>query len=85
MGSAVGPQALADPALGADCVRHAKIFFGRPENDLETAVAPTFALAPVDALRRDYAAKASMIFGEVPPFEAVLESVVALEARLNQS
>lgn len=89
MGSAVGPQALADPALGADCVRHAKIFFGRPENDLETAVAPTFALAPVgamvDALRRDYAAMAGMIFGEVPPFEAVLESVVALEARLNQS
>lgn len=87
MGSHVGPRALADPALGADCVRHAQMFFGRPENDLASAVAGKFALTPVgpmvDALRRDYAAMAGMIFGAVPSFEALLESVAALEAQLN--
>jgi len=87
MASEVGPRALADPALGADCVRHALMFFNRPELDLASARAPTFALAPpngmVEALRRDYGAMSGMIFGPVAAFEAVLESVAALEARLN--
>ena len=87
MGSEVGPRALADPELGADCVRHAMMFFNRPELDLATARAPTFALAPtggmVEALRRDYVAMSAMIFGPIPAIEEVLDSVAALEARLN--
>jgi hypothetical protein len=37
----------------------------------------------VDALRRDYANTAAMIFGEPPSFDAILESLVRLEAAAN--
>jgi hypothetical protein len=37
----------------------------------------------VDALRRDYAAMAAMIFGPTPDFDQVLESVAGLEIFLN--
>ena len=56
----VGKAAMRDPALGADCVRHARMFFNRPDFDLASAAQGTFALAPIadmrDSLRRDYAA-----------------------------
>jgi hypothetical protein len=88
MESEVGARALADPALGADCVAHARMFFDRPDYDLASALKPTFALAPHDAmasaLARDYAAMSVMIFGQAPSFEAVMTSVAALEARLNE-
>lgn len=38
-----------------------------------------------DELRRDYAAMATMIFSTPLRFEDVIESVAALEARLNSS
>jgi hypothetical protein len=82
-----GDQALADRALGAACVRHARMFFNRSDFNLGTAAPGTFALTPVgtmrDALRRDYDAMAGMIIGQVPPFEAVTASIDSLERRLN--
>jgi hypothetical protein len=76
-----------DRALGEDCVRHARVFFDRPDFDLATARPGSFALAPVgdmvERLRRDYIAMAAMIFGEPPSFETVLASIAELEARLN--
>ena len=87
MASETGEKALAKPTLGAVCVAHARMFFDRPDFDLATAIAPTFALRPKGAmyneLRRDYAAMTTMIFGKPPSFDAVIESVAALEARLN--
>jgi len=89
MASETGEKALANPALGADCVAHARMFFNRPDFNLGSAVAPTFALRPegtmYDDLRRDYAAMTTMIFGTPPRFEAVIESVAALEVRLNSA
>lgn len=83
----VGARALADKALGADAVAHARMFFNRPDFDLATAQAPTFAVAPSDAmyeaLRGDYRQMATMLFGPTPAFEAVLEAVFDLERRLN--
>ena len=35
-------------------------------------------------LNRDYQAMASMIFGDVPKFSAVLETIEALEKKINQ-
>lgn len=85
----VGAAAVAEAALGADCVAHAKMFFNRPDYDLITAVPGSFALAPHDAmieqLRIDYRAMQGMIFGDPPSFEAVLDSIRALETRLNES
>ncbi|WP_448662844.1 nucleotidyl transferase AbiEii/AbiGii toxin family protein [Sphingomonas sp. CJ20] len=87
MHAPLGEQAIADPALGADCVAHARMFFNRPAFDLASAVPPTFALMPegemYDALRQDYAAMSGMIFGTAPSFEAVTESIADLEQRVN--
>lgn len=89
MKSDAGTAAAANPALGADCVAHARMFFNRPAFDLESAHPPSFTLTPEgemhDELRRDYAAMAGMIFGEPPPFEDVIESVITLEQAINQT
>jgi hypothetical protein len=37
----------------------------------------------MDALRRDYERMADMIFGPVPDFASVIESITALEAGIN--
>lgn len=83
----VGQMAIADTALGADCVAHARMFFNRPAFDLASAVPPNFALMPegdmYDALKQDYAAMSGMIFGQAPSFEAVTESIADLERRVN--
>lgn len=79
---------MADPALGADCVAHARMFFDRKPYNLTIARPPTFTLVPegdmVDVLRRDYAAMSAMIFGAAPRFDAVMESVAKLEAIVNR-
>lgn len=87
MGSPEGRRAMEDSALGTDCVAHARMFFNRPDFDLATAEPPTFALSPegamYDDLAKDYALMRTMIFGDAPPFEEVLESVYELERILN--
>lgn len=87
MNSDVGKRATKDLNLGADCVNHARMFFNRPAFDLESAHPPSFVLTPegdmYDELRRDYAAMAGMIFGNAPPSEAIVESVVDLEHAIN--
>ncbi len=87
--SAQGQAAIADLALGADCVAHARMFFNSPDLDLASAAPGTFALAPTEAmigpLERDYRAMTGMIFGDAPPFEAVMDSVARLQARLNSA
>jgi len=87
MASEHGAAALAARDLGRDSVRHARMFFDRPDFDLTSARPGSFALTPtegmVDALRRDYANTAGMIFGEPPKFDAILASLQALEAASN--
>ena len=87
LGSVVGKAALANRDLGVDCVRHARMFFNRPDYDLASAVPGTFAIAPVsgmvDALRRDYANTTAMIFGTAPGFEEILASVTQIEDAAN--
>jgi hypothetical protein len=82
-----GRAALAHDALAIDCVQHARMFFDRPDYDLATAIRGSFAVAPsremLDALRRDYAATIQMIFGAVPSFDEIMESVIALDALVN--
>jgi Nucleotidyl transferase AbiEii toxin, Type IV TA system len=79
MGSPGGENACADDPLIEDCIRHAKMFFHRNHAGLHEAKRGSFHLCPsremLSPLRRDYDAMSTMIFGEVPTFEAVLESV----------
>lgn len=86
-GSEVGQAALADRDLSSDCVRHARMFFDRPDYDLASAFPGTFAIAPVgsmvDALKRDYANTTAMIFGTAPSFEEILTSARQIENAAN--
>lgn len=87
MDSEEGKTAIADQDLAMDCVRHARMFFDRPDFDLASAQPGTFAIAPVDgmieALRRDYSNTAAMIFGKPPSFDAILESARRLDEAVN--
>jgi hypothetical protein len=87
MDGPVGEKACADHALIQDCVRHARMFFNRNNTGLDQAECGSFRLKPtdemLDPLRADYDAMATMIFGEVPTFEAVLESAARAEEQLN--
>jgi hypothetical protein len=86
-GGPVGEAAIAETALGVDCVAHARMFFNRPDFDLASAAPGSFALSPhnemIEQLRTDYRAMQGMIFGDPPGFEAVLESISSIETRLN--
>ena len=85
--SQVGEVALADRELGANCVRHARMFFDRPDYDLASAVAGTFLIAPAGPmaapLARDYANTTAMIFGEAPVFDEILASIARIERAIN--
>jgi hypothetical protein len=85
--SEVGQQALSDSSLCRDCVRHARMFFDRPDFDLATAVPGTLALSPSPAmaepLRRDYGRMAGMIMGAVPEFNEVIVRIREFERRVN--
>ena len=87
LGSEVGRTALADRELGRDCVRHARMFFGRPDYDLASAIPGSFSIAPtnamIDALGRDYANTTAMIFGGAPMFEDILASIDWVERTIN--
>ena len=85
--SETGTAALADLDLGADCVRHARMFFDRPDYDLASAAPGSFAIEPspkmVDALARDYVNTTAMIFGAPPSFDDILVSARQIERALN--
>lgn len=85
--SPLGERAMEDRVLGADCARHARMFFNSPDFDLDHAVAGAFRLVPppemLALLERDYDAMAMMITGAVPPFADVMTAIGVLERRLN--
>jgi len=87
LASDIGRGALAQPTLGLDCVRHARMFFDRPDYDLASAAPGSFAVTPIDgmidALNRDYANMTAMIFGAAPDFAEILASVGEIERIAN--
>ena len=87
LASDVGVSALADLALGADCIAHARTFFNRPDFNLASACPGTFSLRPVgdmvDRLARDYDNTRAMIFGVAPDFDEILSSIEQIENTLN--
>jgi hypothetical protein len=89
LGSEMGAAAVADRDLAADCVRHARMFFERPDYDLASAAPGTFAIVPIDgmieALRRDYAATTAMVFGVAPAFDDILASTRRIEDIINRT
>jgi len=84
-----GRNAMMNKELGRDCVRHARMFFDRPDYDLASAQPGSYVLTPrdsmIDALHRDYANTQAMIFGDPPTFETILTSIVEIEKRINNA
>lgn len=77
----------ADHKLAIDCAHHARLFFGSADLGLDNATPGTFTLIPNttmrDSLKKDYDAMAGMIFGDIPPFEAVMHSAEHFEQIVN--
>jgi len=88
LASEAGRNAANNLDMAQDCVRHAKMFFNRPDFDLASAIPGSFALTPHDemmaTLERDYEAMSGMIFGAIPPFGEVMASLSELEKRINR-
>ncbi len=86
--SDVGQRAARDLNLAKDCARHARMFFNSSDLDLATAHPGTFALSPLlemdTQLRRDYTAMAGMIFGDVPEWETIVETIRQFEEQVNK-
>lgn len=86
--SDAGKRAMEDVALGADCARHARMFFFSADYDLEHAVPGTLAIVPTSemkpVLQRDFQAMAGMIFGKVPSFDSILAILSRLNEQLNK-
>ena len=86
--SEIGQKAIQDASMAEDCVRHARMFFNRPDLDLVSAVPGSFALTPHDGmladLRRDYEAMSGMVFGPIPAVDAVVAVIAEMEQRLNR-
>ena len=82
-----GQQATRNQPLALDCARHARLFFNSANLDLAHAIPGSFKIVPspamVDALKSDYRAMRGMIFGEVPEFADILDSVRQQEDTIN--
>lgn len=81
--SNVGQKAKVNYNLAINCARHAEIFFYRPDYDLHLARKGLFKLAPttkmMNVLKQDYQAMTSMIFGDVPNFDDVIQAILGFE------
>jgi hypothetical protein len=88
LASEIGQKATDDVKMAEDCVRHARMFFNRPDLDLASAVPGSFALTPHDGmlvdLRRDFEAMSGMVFGPIPSMNDVIAAIVELEQRINR-
>jgi hypothetical protein len=88
LASQIGQKATGDLDMADDCVRHARMFFNRPDLDLASAVPGSFALTPHDGmladLRRDYEAMSGMVFGPIPTVNEVVNGIRVLEQRINR-
>jgi hypothetical protein len=86
--SPAGKNALTRPDLLKAVVKHKTLFFRSAWAKYEEAKPGSFRLVPpserLDHLRADYAQMQEvMIFGESPTFDAILESLTALESEIN--
>ena len=85
----VGEEAVADPALLDQVVKHREAFFRYSWMDYTTMQRGQLRIAPLPdqepEWRRDYAAmRGEMFFGDPPTFDAVLETVRRFEADINR-
>lgn len=87
--SPVKAAALSDLDLLADVVAFKQRFYPRNWARYDLAVPGSLRLVPdgpvLKAVTKDYRAMANMIFGAIPPFEAILAELQNLENEINGS
>jgi hypothetical protein len=80
-------EALGDITLLAQVVRHKETFYPSAWARYDFAQPGTLHLVPTErrmgTLERDYRNMGLMIFGEPPPFDLIMETLVALEKEIN--
>jgi hypothetical protein len=85
----VGRQALKRGELLERVVKHKGLFFAQSWANYGTAKKGTFHLVPplarISALRKDYDAMQTMIFGESPKWDEIIQELKLLEGRINGS
>lgn len=81
-------DALANLSLLEDVVQFKARFYRCPWARYKEARPGTFKLVPkeehLSSLRRDYSDMAEMIFGEIPDFDKILETLGLLENEINE-
>jgi len=81
-------RAIADDEVCKRVVGWKRLFFGSTWAHYDTACPGSFRLLPsyerLPALRRDFAAMRAMYLAEPPSFAEVLETLSALERRINE-
>jgi hypothetical protein len=86
--SSIYSKATSNLDLALDCSRHAKMFFNSSGLDLVNAKPGSLSLLPTTSmlplLKRDYQAMSGMIFGDIPVFEEIIDSIKILEGSLNE-
>jgi hypothetical protein len=86
--SAVGGAVLAAENFAVDCVRHARLFFDRPDFDLASAQRGSWVIEPssgmLERLQADYAKTIPMIFGAAPMFEEIMASMKKINDSANK-
>lgn len=84
----VADAALKDTALLERVVRNKNLLFQDSKASYETAVIGSLHLVPRDdmmaGLKSDYAAMNEMLLSEAPAFEALMDSLLALEKTINE-
>lgn len=83
----IAELAMEQHALLERVIAHKSFFFAQSWAHYETAGPGTLRLLPeadrLDALRRDYQAMESMIFGEAPDWDDIVRELARLETRIN--
>lgn len=84
----VKEDAFRDLDLLAAVVKYKRTFYPSAWAQYPLAKPGTLRLVPAESrlpgLRQDYQAMAIMIFGEPPPFDRIVESLIALEDEINR-
>lgn len=89
LGANVKAQAMDDLDLLRSVAAFKHKFYPQGWANYEAALEGRFTLVPqthtMDALQRDYEGMAEMIYGQVPDFDVIMESIREFEAELSEA
>jgi len=83
----IAEKALNDTELYKHIIAHRKTFIGLTEVDYNTLLPATINIIPpdsvIDSWADDYAKMQSMIYGESPTFNKIIDKIKQLNNRIN--